>query len=400
LARKKLYIKVNSTQKREVTVETLKTMDVSILSFIILIFIYFNAYNRYEKALMQYKLFIALVQTNMALVIIDILGWIFNGQSGYLNIISNTGFNLLLYVMEPVGPILWVLYTNFQVFRDESRIRKLKCVLFVLFSINALASVISINTGWFFSIDANNIYHRGQYFWIHVMVCFSFLIYSSFFILFNRHAVEKRYYYSLLLFAIPQIIGSSLQSFFYGLSLNWTVMMLSLLIIYFNIQDRGLNTDYLTGVYNRRQLDSYIKDKISYSAEEKSFSAILIDINEFKKINDTFGHDIGDEALQCSVTLIRNCLRSNDFIARFGGDEFYIILDINNRKILESKVETINACIDQFNKDGNKPYKLSFSMGYDVYDAKSKMNLDGFLKHIDLLMYNNKRSNFNKNNQE
>lgn len=85
--------------------------------------------------------------------------------------------------------------------------------------------------------------------------------------------------------------------------------MLSLLIVYFYVQNRNLNTDYLTGVYNRRQLDLIIREKIRNCTEEKSFSVILIDLNGFKQINDTFGHNAEVAALQETVKVIRNCLR-------------------------------------------------------------------------------------------
>ena len=268
---------------------TLKTLDLSIISFIILVIIYINAYNRSEKVFLHYKLYIGLVQINMVLIVIDILGWAFNGLPGTLNMICNTGFNLLLYILAPVAPSMWILYTNFQVFRDENRVRRLTRALTGFLAVNAIASAISLFTGWFFSVDAQNIYHRGEYFWVFSAYCYAMIGYSLFFVLSNRNLIERRYYYSLLLFFLPHIIGTTIQALYYGVSSIWAGMMLSLLIIYFNIQDRGLNTDYLTGAYNRRQLDGYIKAKIRNSTEEKSFSAVLIDMNEFKSINDRFG---------------------------------------------------------------------------------------------------------------
>jgi diguanylate cyclase (GGDEF)-like protein len=259
-------------------------------------------------------------------------------------------------------------------------------------AVNAVISVMSLFTGWFFSVDAGNIYHRGEYFWVHVAYCYALISYSFFFVLINRSLIEKRYYFSLLLFFLPQIVGTTIQMFYYGVSYNWTGMMLSLLIIYFNIQDRGLNTDYLTGVYNRRQLDGYINAKIRNSTEEKSFSAILIDINDFKSINDRFGHETGDEALKVAVSIIRKSLRLNDFVARFGGDEFVIVMDIYSREMLEQAVKRIADNVENFNKDSLKPYRISFAMGYDIYDPNSKLKLDHFFNHIDMLMYNNKKS--------
>jgi diguanylate cyclase (GGDEF)-like protein len=371
---------------------TLKTIDSSITSFIILIIIYINAYNRSEKVFMHYQLFIDLIRINMILIIVDTLGWVFNGLPGVWNIVGNTGFNLLLYIIVPMAPSLCVIYTDFHVFRNENRIRKLKRVLRAFLAINAAISILSLATGWFFTIDAGNIYHRGEYFEVHVAYCYLLIGYAFFSVLLNRSLIEKRFYYSLLLFFLPQTVGTTIQMFFYGVSYNWTGMMLSLLIIYFNIQNRSLNTDYLTGVYNRRQLDEYINAKIRNSMEGKSFSAILIDIDEFKSINDRFGHETGDEALKDAVSILRKSLRLNDLIARFGGDEFVVILDISSREMLEQAVKRIADNVEDFNNDSQKPYKISFSMGYDVYDVNSKLKPDDFFNHIDMLMYNNKKS--------
>lgn len=369
---------------------TLKTLDSSIISFLVLIFLHVNLSNRSEKMFISYKLFIALVRVNMALIVIDILGWVFNGLPGALNMILNKGFNLLLYIMAPIGPILWILYTYYHVFHDEKRIKKLKHFLLIPFAFNAAVSWLTLYTGWFFSVDINNIYHRGNYFWIHVALCYALLGFSFFVILENRAALEKRYFYSLLLYFVPQITGTTIQVFFYGVSYNWSGMMLSLLIIYFNIQERSLCTDYLTGVYNRLQLDTYMKLKIKNSSEGKSFSAILIDLDRFKQINDKFGHSVGDEALQDAVKVIKKSIRNNDFVARFGGDEFLIVMDIDNHERLEEAVKRIKENVKKFNKDCSRPYELGFSMGYDVYN-KSKAEADAFFKHIDRLMYNNKK---------
>lgn len=367
-------------------------MDSSIISFIILIFIYANVYSRSEKVFVHYRIFINMIQINLVLIIVDILAWVFNGLPGNLNLTANTGFNLLLYILVPIAPSLGVLYTNFHIFRDEKRIKKVTHVLLVMIAVNAVISVMSLSTGWFFRVDAGNIYHRGEFFWVHVSYCYLLLVYSFFYVLINRRQIEKRYYYSLLFYFIPQMIGTTLQMFLYGVTYNWTGMMLSLLIIYFNIQDRGLNTDYLTGVYNRRQLDGYINGKIRNSTEGKSFSAILIDLNDFKTINDKFGHETGDEALKDTVSILRKSLRLNDFVARFGGDEFVVIMDINNREMLEQAVQRITQNLEEFNKSSLKPYKISVAMGYDIYDYDSQLKLDDFFNHIDVLMYNNKKS--------
>ena len=369
----------------------LETIDSSILSFIILFFVYANACNRSEKVFLHYRLFMALLLTNMAMIVIDIFGWIFNGLPGQQYFMLNQYSNLALYIFEPVAPILWILYTNYQVYKDQTQVESLAYKLLFLGVINAVFSMLSLYTGWFFSIDGNNIYHRGPYFLVHVAFCYFLIIYAFIFVLRNRTLLEKRYFFSLLLFFVPVSIGTTIQMIHYGVSYNWSGMMLSLLIVYFNIQNRGLNTDYLTGTYNRRQLDDYIKARIRNSHELSSFSAILIDLNDFKSINDQFGHDIGDEALKSAVQIISSSLRQDDFVARYGGDEFMVILDIDNLKSLEEAVLRIKFNVGQFNKENTKPYTIDLAMGYAVYEQESKMAADEFFRYIDKLMYEAKK---------
>lgn len=371
---------------------TLKSLDSSIISLIILFIVYMNVHNRSQKIFTSNSLFIALVRMNMIMLVIDLCKWLLNGLPGSFSMISHMTLNFLYYLLAPGAPILWLLYTNYQVYHDVKRLKKLKNLLYIPFVINGIASATSLYTGWLYLVDANNIYHRGKYLWVYVTFCFFMLGTSLFYILNNRKNLEKRYYYALITFFLPAVIGITVQLFIYGSNYTWSGTMLSLLIVYFYIQDRSLRTDYLTGVFNRRQLDRYIKQKIQNSTEKKSFSAILIDLNKFKQINDNFGHAIGDEALRESVKIIRKCLRKDDFLARFGGDEFYVILDISDKEKLEEVVNRIRSGVENFNRENNKPYNLGFGMGYDFYDYKSKMKADEFFRHLDMLMYNNKNS--------
>ena len=116
-----------------------------------------------------------------------------------------------------------------------------------------------------------------------------------------------------------------------------------------------------------------------------------MDIDNFKSINDTFGHGTGDAALRDAVQILKNSLRRDDFIARFGGDEFLVVLDIPNLKILEETVARIRKGVETFNAQGDRPYRLDFSLGYDIYHVPSKMSSDEFIDHLDRLMYEDKR---------
>ncbi|MDD4390644.1 MAG: GGDEF domain-containing protein [Eubacteriales bacterium] len=200
----------------------------------------------------------------------------------------------------------------------------------------------------------------------------------------------RKEFFSIIFFAIPPVIGIILQIMFYGTSLILSGVVLSLLIIFFNIQTHGMHTDYLTGVSNRKMLDAYLKEKINQCNEQNIFAAILLDINDFKHINDTYGHSVGDNALENAAELLRQSLRIGDFVARFGGDEFCIITDISEDMDLDITVHRIYKNLNKFNASNSHPYKLSFSMGYAAYDYHLQMSAEEFLKQIDALMYEDK----------
>lgn len=369
-------------------VVSFKTLDSSVISLIILVFIFFSSYNRSDKLFLAHKLFNVLVLINMALLVVDYLAWAFNGLPGRAFVALNAGFNCLLYISAPAAPIAWLFYLHYQVLQDEKRLKRLKPLMAALFIANAVISVISLLTGWYYSVDALNVYHRGPLFALHLAYSYGLILYAAFFVLRNRKIIEKKYFYSLLLFFVPPTAGTLLQTFIYGVSYNWVGMALSVLVIYFNIQNRSLNTDYLTGAYNRRQLDGYTKSKAK--SEGNAFAAIMLDLDRFKEINDTYGHDTGDEALKDAVAIVRGSIRENDFVARVGGDEFVVILDMEDGRDLGAAKERIERGVEEFNSRSGKPYSISFSYGYGVYDVKSGLKLDDFFKGIDALMYRDK----------
>lgn len=340
---------------------------------------------------MQHKLYLLIVHVTILALVVDTFSR-FDGRPETIFYVINLLGNFFIYLLNPALPSLWFLYAHYQVFHDEDKLKRLLYPLLAINGANLILLIISQFRGWFFYIDQNNIYHRGPLFWLPTSITVFLMLAAFILIIANRHRINKKHYFSLVFFALPPFICVILQILFYGISIVLNSITLSLLVVFLNIQNQSMNTDFLTGAYNRNKLESYLKTKIKMSSENKTFSAILLDFNDFKAINDNFGHDIGDEALETAITVVGNCIRPNDFIARYGGDEFYIILDVSNMHALEATVARINNCIEEYNENSNKPYQLSFSMGYAVYDYHSRMNAEEFQKMIDDLMYENKRA--------
>ena len=365
--------------------------QLELFAFLICAILLFDISQRSEKRYFDDNLFLALLVSNMLILLIDALGWAVDGRPiPLLNEIYIRSV-FIYFIMNPLLPYLWLLYTDFQIFKDENRIRKLFWPYLIPLILNTLMVVANPFSHALFFIDQNNVYHRGPWFPVFLMLAFSYLLYAFILPFVNRRKLGKRYFVPLVLFPLPPLFAAVIQAHFYGLSLIWSSVTLSLLIIYIYVQNRKLDTDYLTGLFNRKQLDSYLERKIHDIEPGHKFSAIMLDIDGFKQINDQYGHVEGDEALEITAKLLQTSLRKRDFLARYGGDEFMVIVDIEDMRTLINSVERINENFANFNLTEAKPYKLTISMGYDIYDYYFPMSADQFIQHIDALMYANKK---------
>lgn len=373
-----------------ISLSYLQNTQLELFSFLVCAILLFDILLRKEKYHFDNKLFLTVLIANMLILLIDALGWLIEGNlldplnAIYLRLI------FIYFMMNPILPYLLLLYTDFQIFQDRHRLRKLFWPYLTPMILIAILLIANPFTQVLFHIDQNNVYHRGPLFNLFLLLVFSYLVYALVLIIMNRNIIGRQHFWPLAIFPLPPIIGAFLQAKYFGLALIWSGLTLSLIIIYIYVQNRQLNTDYLTGSYNRKQLDHYLEQKINNIEADQGFAAIMIDIDDFKRINDQFGHVIGDEALVFTAEILKNSLRNNDFLARYGGDEFMAILNIKNHHILEEVAQRINRNFANFNSSHAKPYNLNVSMGYDIYEYGCQMSSINFIEHLDSLMYANK----------
>lgn len=116
------------------------------------------------------------------------------------------------------------------------------------------------------------------------------------------------------------------------------------------------------------------------------------DLDGLKWINDTLGHEEGDQALIETATVFKETFRTSDIVARFGGDEFAVLaVDVTEEK---SEIFTVRlqSLIDSRNNQENRRYKLSISAGCSYYDPENPCSLDDLIAHADKLMYEQKQN--------
>lgn len=151
-------------------------------------------------------------------------------------------------------------------------------------------------------------------------------------------------------------------------------------------------TDKLTGLYNRDKIDKVLESNFNYFREfNENFSIIIIDIDHFKNVNDTFGHQVGDTILQEVSAQIKVNIRSTDFLGRWGGEEFLVICPSSDVNTIYNLAHKIRKGVEEFNF--SRIDKLTICAG--ICDIKSTNNIEKMVSYADTALYDAKHTGRN-----
>lgn len=154
-------------------------------------------------------------------------------------------------------------------------------------------------------------------------------------------------------------------------------------------------TDELTSLHNRRGFFLLAQQQWKLARRVNTPCLLLfIDLDGLKKINDTFGHEMGDKAIADAAWLLKQTFRDSDIVARLGGDEFVVFLS-NCSDSADIIQERLQGNIDFFNQNHQRCYQLSMSIGVEICCPKSDISLEKLVAKADESMYDRKRSKRN-----
>lgn len=155
-----------------------------------------------------------------------------------------------------------------------------------------------------------------------------------------------------------------------------------------------MNHDPLTGVPNRQLFMSLLDRALSRAKREKKEAYLLfLDLDGFKQVNDTLGHEAGDHLLVAVTERLQSCLRESDSVARMGGDEFTVILEdaksIKDVEVVADKI--IEALCSPFNLSDHKNVKIGTSVGISIYPKQTE-SVEELIRLADAAMYEAKKT--------
>lgn len=323
-----------------------------------------------------------------------LISGIFNGTSyNFSQIILIISHSLYLFSESLIG----YFYTNYILKRiNLQEKREYKFILYIPLILSVFFLIINLTKKILFTISIDNLYSPSNYIYlynlinaVYVLIIITYLISYYFY---NKNS--KNEIKSLILFTLLPVVSAGIQNYNYGIILGQVGFTLSELLIYFNNQKKEANYDELTGVYNRRAFNKRA-NKIYYS--NKSMFLMLMDADDFKIINDKYGHLEGDKALiQIAHILNRaiNNTHKNYSLARYGGDEFVIVGNIRNKDEVAQLITKIEEEEKKYNKETNNKYNIKISIGYALQND-NHTSVEDLIKEADAFMYAEKRKRKN-----
>jgi diguanylate cyclase (GGDEF)-like protein len=372
--------------------------DVSLLSTFMLLILYITIKFREDTTSVTVRLFNILIWVNIYMLMLEILSWHFDGMSGEFNWYANYVINLLFSWSSPLITCVWASYIDYHMFHSLKRLKK-RWFYMQPMIIMTIFMIINFSTPFIFSVNENNIYSREPFVWLIILLNTSMVIYKWVDAYKHKDKINRQIVVSMLAFLLLPTIAAVAQVLIYGAFIIWPIMSITIIVFYIHLETVSTSTDYLTGLMSRYRVD----DHISYLINKKQkFGLVIIDLDDFKNINDEFGHAFGDKALRIFSKNLKSSFSKNAIVGRFGGDEFIIITKTLTETEIAINFNKLSKRIKEVSSENKIPFEIKYSFGYYIWDKKDNLNYEELLDLADKDMYKNKKEqkNLKKSDQK
>ena len=262
---------------------------------------------------------------------------------------------------------------------------KSKKLVFIPNIIHIVLETIDLFFNFIFYVDKNNIYHHGKAYWVYYLFVFLSVLYLFYIVDKFASRFQNRNQSSLLIIFTFLTIGVVFQNIDNDIKIAWLTVAITMILFYIYYCNMVYQLDVLTELLNRRAFE------IHKSSLKRKAYILILDVNNFKKTNDTFGHTLGDSCLKTIASVIRKVYKKYGRSYRIGGDEFCVIID---RKFNFSNIniEDLNSNLhEKLSRQRSESEKIPpVAIGYALFDPKT-MQISDAIKEADAQMYKNKK---------
>lgn len=264
------------------------------------------------------------------------------------------------------------------------------------FAVDVMLVLINLTgCGIIFQISENNVYERSSFVFITYLTLFLYMIYSLFLVGRSKKSGLHVRFFPVYYFVIPCILGTVIQGLAYGITIGWTSVAIAFIFVSNQAHSFNALVDPLSGLYNRRYMDCILNQ---FNQNMKGcIYGIMMDVNDFKRINDVYGHSKGDDAIRAIGMILNDSTPDNGLAIRYAGDEFIIFIRTDHEEFVKEIIHQVEENVENFNRLEKEPYKISMVMGYSCYEP-STGNVEQFLSSMDEKMYDAKRNYYQQGN--
>lgn len=374
--------------------ESLLYIEIDVLVGMYIAIMAINLWNTKESSNSDKAFFMGIVSIGIILVT-DIIATAGEGIPGRLMHAILYLDNVVYFAFTGIAAYACLLYIDY-VITDNTRVVDERRIMYVVPSVVlTVLSIVSLRFNSIFYIDRLNYYHRGN---LHVVqqiittlyfivaICYSV---ASFFK--AKNDAKKMVCSKMIIFTAVPLVGLVLQILLPGTAIIWPFASVGMFIVFSSLQNSQISMDSLTGLNNRGRLMKYLKDRCDKVEDGWVLSCTMFDIDNFKSINDRYGHYVGDSAIKQVADVIKKTVGALDgshFIARYTGNSFAVI-SYDERNHTDELEQAFQRNLEGFNDSNEANYSLNVSVGSADY-TKFEMTPDDLLKNADDAMYKNK----------
>ncbi len=375
-------------------------IEVSVVGIALLVLILLNQRKSVGSSSQQ-RQFNRMIYASIAILIIDAACWVIDGTTFRGARAMNFAIETMYYFFNIFMPFLWAVYSETAVTSDVKLVRRRKHLLMVPIAAYVVLLALNFSNGFIFVIDSQNIYHRGEGLIITFLLAYGYLLYASVRALSKaatfHYRGEGKQYLAMAYFLIPPTIGGIIQTLYFGMNCIWIGTVIGAVLVYIDMLNRQISTEPLTGLNNRRELLKFLSKETRESGRNNVLALIMMDIDRFKEVNDTYGHFSGDELLVSVAEILKkSCKNTSAFLARIGGDEFCIVYPADSVEEVEWLIAKVGNNISAWNASHIEQIPLSLSIGYSLWQPETDECIDALYKRADQNMYEAKRARYAK----
>ena len=309
----------------------------------------------------------------------------------------NAADNAVSVICVAAGCYFWFCFIEDRLHFSRASNKTLGRLLMLPFLVVCVLDAASIFTGWLFYIDAQGHFRNTALFNIQTVVDYFYLLIPTVCSIYRavktRSRQERTEFWTYALYMVAPLLAGLLEDTFPHVPLLALNIFMMILILFLMIQNMQVYHDALTGLNNRRRLNQYLLECLPKASAEHPVLLFIMDINNFKSINDLYGHLEGDHALQIFAGVIKVVSsRHFAFVARYGGDEFCMVMEAldHTPEAIISEIRETLAETKIVEIESGKPYEFTVSIGYNICDSTESLP-EAVLSSADKRLYEEKK---------